>query len=159
MGIGDAYIGLVDFLSNYGKFTYKDEQIMKLTISSEDCTDPDSVIECLIGFVAETTIQSIKRPTDDTIAHWYHAVNYTPHRLTECRLTSTLTALQNLRQEQPLRLGPIPSTQTPPQAGQPRQVFRKLTRRHARSTHKRRAGLSHRKERGVRGDERCLQPC
>ncbi|KAH3955578.1 hypothetical protein HBH64_124100 [Parastagonospora nodorum] len=56
MGIGDAYAGLVDLLSNY-----------------ENCTEPDSVVECLIGFVAETTIQSIKRPTDDTIALWYHA--------------------------------------------------------------------------------------
>ncbi|KAH7089892.1 putative histone deacetylase [Paraphoma chrysanthemicola] len=55
MGIGDAYLGLVDLLSRY-----------------ENCTDHDSVVECLIGFVAETTIQSIKRTTDDTIADWYH---------------------------------------------------------------------------------------
>jgi histone deacetylase 6 len=33
------------------------------------------VIACLIGFVAETTIQSIKRTTDDTIANWYYAVS------------------------------------------------------------------------------------
>jgi histone deacetylase 6 len=99
MGIGDAYIGLVDFLSNYGKLTYKDKQRTKLTISSEDCTDPESVVECLIGFVAETTIQSIKRPTDDTIAHWYHAVSYAQTRLADFTLTLTSTALQDFRQE------------------------------------------------------------
>ncbi|KAF2129034.1 hypothetical protein P153DRAFT_357507 [Dothidotthia symphoricarpi CBS 119687] len=54
MGIGDAYLGLVDLLS-----------------LNENCTEPDSPIACLIGFVAETAIQSIKRPTDDTIASWY----------------------------------------------------------------------------------------
>ncbi|KAF1833144.1 hypothetical protein BDW02DRAFT_589899 [Decorospora gaudefroyi] len=56
MGIGDAYLGLVDLLSH-----------------NENCTDSDSPVECLIGFVAETTIQSIKRATDDTIAAWYFA--------------------------------------------------------------------------------------
>lgn len=141
MGIGDAYIGLVDFLSNYGKLTYKHEQRTKLMISSEDCTDPDSVVECLIGFVAETTIQSIKRPTDDTIAHWYHAVSHTKSKLAILTLTLSSTAFQNLCQEQPLRLGPIPPTQAPPQARQPRQVLRKLARRNARSAHERCAGL------------------
>ncbi|KAF2826405.1 hypothetical protein CC86DRAFT_351075 [Ophiobolus disseminans] len=55
MGIGDAYLGLVDLLSNH-----------------DNCTKHDSIVECLIGFVAETTIQSIKRATDDTIANWYY---------------------------------------------------------------------------------------
>jgi hypothetical protein len=116
MGIGDAYIGLVDFLSNYGKLTYRDEQRTKLMISSEDCTDPDSVVECLIGFVAETTIQSIKRPTDDTIAHWYHAVSLNSIILAKRTLTLGSAALQDLCQEQPLRLGPVSPTQAPPQA-------------------------------------------
>ncbi|EOA88363.1 uncharacterized protein SETTUDRAFT_160266 [Exserohilum turcica Et28A] len=56
MGIGDAYLGLVDLLSH-----------------NENCTDPESRVECLIGFVAGTTIQSIKRATDDTISSWYHS--------------------------------------------------------------------------------------
>jgi histone deacetylase 6 len=73
MGVGDAYLGLVDLLSNNG------EHLIILptkpfTNISENCTDPDSVVECLIGFVAESTIQSIKRATDDTIANWYYAV-------------------------------------------------------------------------------------
>ncbi|KAF2180195.1 putative histone deacetylase [Zopfia rhizophila CBS 207.26] len=55
MGVGAAYLGLVDLLSNH-----------------ESCTEPDSPIECLIGFVSETSIQSIKRATDDNIAMWYH---------------------------------------------------------------------------------------
>ncbi|KAI8943814.1 hypothetical protein NX059_001787 [Plenodomus lindquistii] len=59
MGIGDAYLGLVDLLSHY-----------------ENTTDEDSPVEVLIGFVAETTIQSIKRATDDNIHHWYHDVSF-----------------------------------------------------------------------------------
>ncbi|PZC92245.1 AcuC, Deacetylase, histone deacetylase and acetoin utilization protein [Pyrenophora tritici-repentis] len=55
MGIGDAYLGLVDLLSH-----------------NENCTDPGSRVECLIGFVAETTIQSIKRAADDFISTWYY---------------------------------------------------------------------------------------
>jgi hypothetical protein len=49
---------------------------LKLTNSIEQCTEPDSIVECLIGFVAETTLQSIRRATDDTIAHWYYAVSH-----------------------------------------------------------------------------------
>ncbi|KAF2471383.1 uncharacterized protein BDR25DRAFT_26767 [Lindgomyces ingoldianus] len=55
MGVGPAYLGLLDLLSN-----------------SENCTEADSVIQCLIGFVADTVIQSIKRATDDNIASWYY---------------------------------------------------------------------------------------
>ncbi|CBX90551.1 hypothetical protein LEMA_P066770.1 [Plenodomus lingam JN3] len=55
MGIGDAYLGLVDLLSQHENTTYD--------------TSP---VELLIGFVAETTIQSIKRATDDNIQFWYH---------------------------------------------------------------------------------------
>ena len=43
----------------------------------ENTTELDSPVECLIGFVAETTILSIKRATDDTIPAWYHAVSST----------------------------------------------------------------------------------
>ncbi|KAL6708309.1 Histone deacetylase hda1 [Coniothyrium glycines] len=55
MGVGDAYLGLVDLLS-----------------VNENCTDEDGIVECLIGFVADSTIQSIKRATDDNISSWYH---------------------------------------------------------------------------------------
>jgi histone deacetylase 6 len=74
MGIGDAYLGLVDLLSNYGKLNTQ-IYVAKAHKLPEQCTEPDSIVECLIGFVAETTLQSIKRATDDTIAHWYHAVS------------------------------------------------------------------------------------
>ncbi|KAF1844706.1 uncharacterized protein K460DRAFT_284171 [Cucurbitaria berberidis CBS 394.84] len=56
MGIGDAYLGLVDLLSH-----------------NDHTTELDSPVECLIGFVADTTIQAIRRATGDTIANWYHA--------------------------------------------------------------------------------------
>ncbi|UPX18448.1 Histone deacetylase [Ascochyta rabiei] len=55
MGIGDAYQGLVDLLGR-----------------NETTTDEDSRIEILIGFVAESSIQSVKRPTDDDIGAWYY---------------------------------------------------------------------------------------
>ncbi|KAF1961159.1 putative histone deacetylase [Byssothecium circinans] len=55
MGIGSAYLGLVDLLGAY-----------------EKCTDDTSVVQCLIGFLSSTTLQSIKRPTDDNIAAWYY---------------------------------------------------------------------------------------
>ncbi len=42
---------------------------------AENTTEMESPVECLIGFVAETTILSIKRATDDTIPAWYHAVS------------------------------------------------------------------------------------
>ncbi|KAF2688822.1 hypothetical protein K458DRAFT_384988 [Lentithecium fluviatile CBS 122367] len=54
LGIGAAYIGLVDLLGRY-----------------ESCTEDDSIVQGLIGFVADTPIQSIKRPTDDYIGTWY----------------------------------------------------------------------------------------
>lgn len=54
MGVGDPYLGLVDLLSH-----------------NENTTEPDSPVECLIGFVNGTTMQSVKRATDDTISHWY----------------------------------------------------------------------------------------
>lgn len=55
MGIGDAYHGLVDLLS-----------------LNESTTESSSPVQCLIGFVAGTTIQSVKRATDDNISYWYH---------------------------------------------------------------------------------------
>jgi histone deacetylase 6 len=74
MGIGDAYLGLVDLLSNHGK-SLEAFQGTNLTEHTENTTEIDGVVECLIAFVAETTIQSIKRATDDSIAEWYHAVS------------------------------------------------------------------------------------
>jgi len=41
----------------------------------EACTEPESPIECLIGFVADCSINSIKRPADDDIGSWYHGVS------------------------------------------------------------------------------------
>lgn len=74
MGIGDAYLGLVDLLSHNGKFFLAAPRIAVADFA-ENCTDPESRVECLIGFVAGTTIQSIKRATDDTISSWYHSVS------------------------------------------------------------------------------------
>lgn len=43
---------------------------------TENCTELDSIVECLIGFVADSTIQAIKRATDDYIANWYYTVSF-----------------------------------------------------------------------------------
>jgi histone deacetylase 6 len=75
MGVGDAYLGLVDLLSHNGKFESTTFSFPGAESFLENCTDSDSPVECLIGFVAETTIQSIKRATDDTISSWYHSVS------------------------------------------------------------------------------------
>ncbi|KAL1601458.1 Histone deacetylase hda1 [Paraconiothyrium brasiliense] len=56
LGIGSAYIGLVDLLRN-----------------NETCTDDNSIVESLIAFVADTSIQSIKRATEDNVADWYYS--------------------------------------------------------------------------------------
>ena len=75
MGFGAAYLGLVDLLSNFGTVSPRYSTIpLLIAIFVENCTEPESVIQCLIGFVSETSIQSIKRATDDNIASWYHAV-------------------------------------------------------------------------------------
>ncbi|KAF3032753.1 Histone deacetylase hda1 [Didymella heteroderae] len=56
MGIGDAYLGLVDLLSR-----------------NETTTEETSKLELIIGFVAESAISSVKRiNTDDDIGLWYH---------------------------------------------------------------------------------------
>ncbi|KAJ4398464.1 Histone deacetylase hda1 [Didymella pomorum] len=56
MGIGDAYLGLVDLLSR-----------------NESTTEETSNLELIIGFVAESAISSVKRiNTDDDIGLWYH---------------------------------------------------------------------------------------
>ncbi|OSS47788.1 hypothetical protein B5807_06562 [Epicoccum nigrum] len=54
MGIGDAYHGLVDLLSR-----------------NESTTEEGSRIELVVGFAADSTLQSIRRPTDDDIGTWY----------------------------------------------------------------------------------------
>ncbi|PSN68434.1 putative histone deacetylase [Corynespora cassiicola Philippines] len=56
MGVGTAYLGLVDLLS-----------------TNENCTDPNSPVECLIGFVGDNALHTIKRATDDNIGNWYYA--------------------------------------------------------------------------------------
>ncbi|KAF2118870.1 hypothetical protein BDV96DRAFT_596684 [Lophiotrema nucula] len=55
MGVGAAYLGLVELLGN-----------------NENTTAEDSPVECLIGFVSQTSIQSVKRATDDNISSWYY---------------------------------------------------------------------------------------
>ena len=40
----------------------------------ESTTDDSSKVELIIGFVADSAIQSIKRPTDDDIGLWYYHV-------------------------------------------------------------------------------------
>ncbi|KAF1926568.1 putative histone deacetylase [Didymella exigua CBS 183.55] len=56
MGIGDAYLGLVDLLSR-----------------NETTTDESSRLELIIGFIADSAISSVKRiNTDDDIGLWYH---------------------------------------------------------------------------------------
>lgn len=58
---------------------------------TENCTDPDSPVECLIGFVGETTIQSIKRATDDTISSWYYSVStLEDYNMIPAKIRSTL---------------------------------------------------------------------
>ncbi|KAF2016574.1 hypothetical protein BU24DRAFT_346359 [Aaosphaeria arxii CBS 175.79] len=56
LGIGAAYLGLVDMLSIH-----------------ENSTDPDTGIQYIMGFVAQTPIHSIKRSTDDNIGNWFYA--------------------------------------------------------------------------------------
>lgn len=48
-----------------------------LTTGTEACTDDNSVVEGVVAFVADTSLQSIKRTTDDSIsvADWYYTVS------------------------------------------------------------------------------------
>jgi hypothetical protein len=66
-------MGLVDLLSNNGKSP--DRKLFATNGLVENCTADDSVIQCLIGFVAGTGISSIKRATDDNISGWYYSVS------------------------------------------------------------------------------------
>lgn len=74
MGIGDAYLGLVDLISHNGKSPLHTSLWININFA-ENTSEPDSPVECLIGFVTGGTLQSIKRATDDTIATWYYAVS------------------------------------------------------------------------------------
>jgi hypothetical protein len=67
-------------------------QFFQAADSIENCTDPDSPVECLIGFVGETTIQSIKRATDDTISSWYYSVSTITDHIIE---TTTVVLINN----------------------------------------------------------------
>lgn len=40
----------------------------------ETTTEEGSKIELLVGFLADTSIQSVKRPTDDDVGTWYYHV-------------------------------------------------------------------------------------
>jgi histone deacetylase 6 len=57
MGVGDAYLGLVDLIGR-----------------NESTTEEGSKIDMLIGFLAASTIQSVRRPTEDDVATWYYQV-------------------------------------------------------------------------------------
>jgi histone deacetylase 6 len=72
MGIGDAYHGLVDLLSRNGNIP-PDVRAQLLTLL-ESTTEEGSRIELVIGFAADSTLQSIRRPTDDEIGTWYFMV-------------------------------------------------------------------------------------
>jgi hypothetical protein len=84
-------------------------------------------VECLIGFVAETMLQSIKRATDDQIAQWYYEVSLS---LVGCRheLTRTCVALANLRQESTLRVESRKATQEGQEARKPCTVIKQHAR-------------------------------
>ena len=77
MGIGDAYLGLVDLLSHNGKHLLLEISLPRPRNlrNAENCTEGDTVVQYLIGFVADTTIQSVRRATDDSISAWYHEVS------------------------------------------------------------------------------------
>lgn len=77
MGVGAAYMGLVDLLGNYGIILSLSMRHVTNGELVESCTDDDSIVQGLIGFVSENSIQSIKRPTDDNISSWYHRVRST----------------------------------------------------------------------------------
>jgi histone deacetylase 6 len=72
MGIGDAYHGLVDLLSRNGNIL-PDVWLQLLTLL-ESTTEEGSRIELVVGFAANSTLQPIRRPTDDDIGTWYFMV-------------------------------------------------------------------------------------
>ena len=65
-------------------------------VLSERCTGDNSVVECLIGFVADTSIQSIKRATDDNVADWYYSVSYMAPNYYLQTLTEIISTLKSL---------------------------------------------------------------
>ena len=71
MGIGDAYHGLVDLLSRNGNILSNVRLLLTLL---ESTTEEGSRIELVVGFAADSTLQSIRRPTDDDIGTWYFMV-------------------------------------------------------------------------------------
>jgi len=77
MGIGDGYLGLVDLLSHHGMHHAPVIPLGRRdnTDCAENITEHDSSVECLVGFVAETTIQSVRRHADDSIQSWYYDVS------------------------------------------------------------------------------------
>lgn len=79
MGIGDAYHGLVDLLSRNGERSSRRRD--RLLTPPESTTEEGSKIELVIGFAADSTLQSIRRPTDDDIANWYYMVRQVVHNL------------------------------------------------------------------------------
>lgn len=59
------------------------KRLNTITDLADTCTEPDSPVVCLLGFVAETMLQSIKRTTDDMISTWYYAVSRDEHQIIE----------------------------------------------------------------------------
>ena len=83
MGIGAAYSGLIDLLGRHGRESLTitpNVWFVSNEIFTESCTDDSSPIRCVISFVAENALQSVKRPADDYIGNWYHQVSHDERR-------------------------------------------------------------------------------
>ena len=72
---------------------------------SETTTTEGSRIELIIGFVADSALQPVKRPTDDDVGLWYYHVCL-PQFCSQLGrlLIPHLSAHQNLREAESLRL-------------------------------------------------------
>lgn len=78
MGVGAAYFGLVSMLgANGNKLSLRSKRLLIKIL--ENCTELDTGIQHLIGFVSRTSIHSIKRSHDDAIADWFYEVK--SHRI------------------------------------------------------------------------------
>jgi len=90
MGIGAAYSGLIDLLGRHGKesltVTPNVRFVSNMRFFTESCTDDSSPIRCVISFVAENALQSVKRPADDYIGNWYHQVSHNERKCSSLEL-------------------------------------------------------------------------
>ncbi len=77
MGIGDAYGGLVELLSNNGKH-YSHPPAQAQTKSAHRPENTTGKVTYVISFVAENSLQAVTRPTDDSVSGWYYQVSIKP---------------------------------------------------------------------------------